>query len=165
MPWSLVVVWFVWCRLAFVVFWASLEREKERKSEETGRTEASTSVLLHPQLSSTPHRRPRCPTLKLPPRLPTSLTTPWVPHRAGELSHGPVHLLTSSSSSARSLANRILGREFGKQTITEGKLNIVSGTEFVADHYNLLNEDNNLNMDTELSANGVSMDTKEYQRM
>ena len=87
-----------------VVFWASLEREKERKSEETGRTEASTSVLLHPQLSSTPHRRPRCPTLKLPPRLPTSLTTPWVPHRAGELSHGPVHLLTSSASSARSLA-------------------------------------------------------------
>ena len=63
------------------------------------------------------------------------------------------------------MANRTLGREFGKQTITEGKLNIVSGTEFVADHYNLLNEDNNLNMDTELSANGVSMDTKEHQRM
>ena len=104
MPWSLVVVWFVWCRLVFVMFWASLEREKERNSEEIGRTEASTSVLPPPQPSSTPQRRPRCPTLKLPPRLPTCLTTPWAPHRAAELSHGPVHLLTSSASSARSLA-------------------------------------------------------------
>ena len=77
MLWTLVVIWFLWCRVVFVVFWASLEREKERKSEETGRTEATTSVRLPAQLSSTPHHRPRSQTLKVPPWSP-----PWVPHLA-----------------------------------------------------------------------------------
>jgi len=59
------------------------------------------------------------------------------------------------------MVDRIVRTEHGEQIINEGKLNIVTGKQWVADDYHPGNEANNLNMDTRDVVNGVSMYTKE----